>query len=64
MYTKDDGGAFDGLRIAKYLAHQDGKKWRGLPYGTLSSYIDDGMEMLKRNKSKAREILSKPTPRD
>ena len=63
MYTKDDGGAFDGLRIAKYLAHQDGKNWDRLPYGTLSSYIDDGMEMLKRNKSKARDILSKPTPR-
>ena len=63
MYTKDDGGAFDGLRIAKYLAHQDGKKWRGLPYGTLSSYIDDGMEMLKRNKAKAKDILSQPTPR-
>jgi hypothetical protein len=64
MYTRDDGGAYDGLRIAKYLAHQDGKKWKGLPYGTLSSYIDDGMEMLKRNKAKARDILSKPTPRD
>jgi len=64
MYTKDDGGAYDGLRIAKYLAHQDGKKWKGMPYGTLSSYIDKGMDMLKRNKSKARDILSKPTPRD
>ena len=64
MYTADDGGAYDGLRIAKYLAHEYGKKWKGLPYGTLSSYIDDGMEMLKRNKTKAREILSKPTPRD
>lgn len=63
MYTRDDGGAYDGLRIAKYLAHQDGKKWKGMPYGTLSSYIDKGMDMLKRNKSKAREILSKPTPR-
>ena len=64
IYTKDDGGAYDGLRIAKYLAHQDGKKWKGLPYGTLSSYISTGMDMLKRNKSKARDILSKPTPRD
>ena len=64
MYTADDGGAFDGLRIAKYLAHQDGKKWKGLAYGTLSSYIDAGTEMLKRNKSKARDILSQPTPRD
>ena len=63
MYTKDDGGAFDGLRIAKYLAHQDGKNWDRLPYGILQGYIDDGMEMLKRNKAKARDILSKPTPR-
>lgn len=64
MYTKDDGGAYDGLRIAKYLAHQDGKKWRGLPYGLLQGYLDDAMDMLKRDKSKARDILSKPTPRD
>ena len=63
MYTKDDGGAYDGLRIAKYLAHQDGKNWDRLPYGILQGYIDDGMEMLKRNKAKARDILSKPTPR-
>ena len=64
IYTKDDGGAFDGLRIAKYLAHQDGKKWKGLPYGILQGYIDDGMDMLKRNKAKAKDILSQPTPRD
>ena len=63
MYTKDDGGAYDGLRIAKYLAHQDGKDFKRLPYGIMQGYIDDGMEMLKRNKAKARDILSKPTPR-
>lgn len=63
MYTKDDGGAYDGLRIAKYLAHQDGKDFKRLPYGIMQGYIDDGMEMLKRDKSKARDILSKPTPR-
>ena len=63
MYTKDDGGAYDGLRIAKYLAHQDGKDFKRLPYGTMQGYIDKGMDMLKRDKSKARDILSKPTPR-
>ena len=63
MYTKDDGGAYDGLRIAKYLAHQDGQTWGRMPYGRLQSYIDKGMDMLKRDKSKARDILSKPTPR-
>jgi len=63
MYTRDDGGAYDGLRIAKYLAHQDGKDFKRLPYGIMQGYIDDGMEMLKRDKSKARDILSKPTPR-
>jgi hypothetical protein len=64
VYTRDDGGAFKGLRIAKYLAHQDGKSWRRLSYGETSGYIDDGMEMLKKDISKARSILSKPTPRD
>ena len=63
MYTRDDGGAYDGLRIAKYLAYQDGKPWRNLPYGTLQGYLDTAMDMLKRDKSKARDILSKPTPR-
>ena len=63
MYSRDDGGAYDGLRIAKYLAHQDGKDFKRLPYGIMQGYIDDGMEMLKRDKSKARDILSKPTPR-
>ena len=63
MYTKDDGGAYDGLRIAKYLAHQDGKDFKRLPYGTLQGYLDTAMDMLKRDKSKARDILSKPTPR-
>tara|TARA_B100000459_G_scaffold63120_1_gene34477 strand:- start:27074 stop:28609 length:1536 start_codon:yes stop_codon:yes gene_type:complete len=61
--TRDDGGAYDGLRIAKYLAHQDGQTWGRMPYGRLQSYIDKGMDMLKRDKSKARDILSKPTPR-
>ena len=61
--TGDDGGAYDGLRIAKYLAHQDGETWGRMPYGRLQSYIDKGMDMLKRDKSKARDILSKPTPR-
>ena len=61
--TRDDGGAYDGLRIAKYLAHQDGQTWGRMPYGRLQSYIDKGMDMLKRDKSRARDILSKPTPR-
>ena len=64
IYTRDDGGAFDGLRIAKYLAYQDGKSWRRLSYGETQGYLDDGMEMLKKDKSQARSILSKPTPRD
>ena len=64
IYTRDDGGALDGLRIAKYLAHQDGKSWRRLSYGETQGYLDDGMEMLKKDKSQARSILSKPTPRD
>ena len=63
MYTADDGGAYDGLRIAKYLAHQDGKDFGRLPYGTMQGYIDAGMKMLERDKSKAKDILSKPTPR-
>ena len=64
VYTKNDGGAHDGLRIAKYLAHQDGKSWRRLKYGDTSSYIDTGMEMLKKDKRQAKSILSKPTPKD
>lgn len=61
--TGDDGGAYDGLRIAKYLAHQDGETWGRMPYGRMSGYIDKGMDMLKRDKSRARDILSRPTPR-
>ena len=61
--TGDDGGAYDGLRIAKYLAHQDGETWGRMPYGRMSGYIDKGMDMLKRDKSRARDILSRPTPK-
>ena len=64
IYTKDDGGAYDGLRIAKYLAHEDGHtNWKRLSYGQVQDYLDQGMEMLQRDKSKARSILAKPTPR-
>ena len=63
-YTSDDGGAYDGLRIAKYLSDKDGNpRWSRVPYGTSSDYIDQGMEMLKKDPKRAREILSKPTPR-
>ena len=64
VYTKNDGGAFDGLRIAKYLAHEDGKSWRKLGYGDTEGYLQDAATLLKKDKSKAREILSQPTPRD
>ena len=64
VYTRHDGGAHDGLRIAKYLAHQDGKSWRKLKYGQTQSYLDAGGKMLKKDKKQARSILSKPTPRD
>jgi len=64
MYTKNDGGAFDGLRIAKYLAHEDGKSWRKLKYGETEGYLQDAATLLKKDKSKARDILSQPTPRD
>jgi len=63
-YTANDGGAFDGLRIAKYLAHEDGKSWRKLKYGETEGYLKDASDLLKNNKSKARSILAKPTPRD
>ena len=63
-YTANDGGAFDGLRIAKYLAHEDGKSWRKLKYGETKGYLQDAAAMLKNDKSKAKSILSKPTPRD
>ena len=64
VYTKNDGGAFDGLRIAKYLAHEDGKSWRRLSYGETEGYLTDADELLKKDKKRARDILSKPTPRD
>ena len=64
VYTKNDGGAFDGLRIAKWLAHEDGKSWRKLSYGETEGYLTDAGELLKKDKAKARDILSKPTPRD
>ena len=64
VYTKNDGGAFDGLRIAKYLAHEDGKSWRRLSYGETEGYLTDAGELLKKDKKRARDILSKPTPRD
>ena len=64
VYTKNDGGAFDGLRIAKYLAHEDGKSWRKLKYGETEGYLQDAATLLKKDKSKAKSILSKPTPRD
>ena len=63
-YTANDGGAFDGLRIAKYLAHEDGKSWRKLKYGETEGYLKDASDLLKNDKSKARSILAKPTPRD
>jgi len=64
VYTKNDGGAFDGLRIAKYLSDEDGNpRWSRLPYGTSSDYIDQGMDMLKKDPRKAKAILAKPTPR-
>jgi hypothetical protein len=64
VYTKNDGGAFDGLRIAKWLAHEDGKSWRKLGYGDTEGYLQDAAALLKKDKSKARDILSQPTPRD
>ena len=63
-YTKNDGGAFDGLRIAKYLAHEDGKSWRRLGYGDTEGYLQAAAALLKKDKSRARDILSQPTPRD
>jgi hypothetical protein len=63
-YTANDGGAFDGLRIAKYLAHEDGKSWRKLKYGDTDSYLRAAADLLKQDKAKAKSILAKPTPRD
>ena len=64
VYTKNDGGAFDGLRIAKYLSDKDGNpRWSRVPYGTSDSYLRTAMDMLKKDPKKARAILSKPTPR-
>ena len=64
VYTKNDGGAFDGLRIAKWLANEDGKSWRKLKYGDTDSYLRAAADLLKQDKAKAKSILSKPTPRD
>lgn len=62
--TRNDGGAYDALRIAMYLSDEDGNpRWSRVPYGTSKSYLDTGMAMLKKDPKKAREILSKPTPR-
>ena len=55
--------SYDGLRIAKYLAHQDGESWRTMKYGIMQGYLDDAEKMMKTDKAKARDILSKPTPR-
>ena len=63
-YTSNDGGAFEGLRIAKYLSDKDGnKRWSRVSYGDSDSYLRTAMDMLKKDPKKAREILSKPTPR-
>ena len=62
--TRNDGGAYNALRIAMYLSDQDGNpRWSRVPYGTSKSYLDTGMAMLKKDPKKAKEILSKPTPR-
>jgi len=62
--TRNDGGAYNALRIAMYLSDQDGNpRWSRVPYGTSKSYLDTGMDMLKKDPKKAKEILSKPTPR-
>ena len=55
--------SYDGLRIAKYLAHQDGESWRTMKYGIMQGYLDDAEKIMKTDKAKARDILSKPTPR-
>ena len=63
-YTSNDGGAFDGLRIAKYLSDKDGnKRWSRVSYGDSDSYLRTAMDMLKKDPKRAREILSRPTPR-
>ena len=63
-YTSDDGGAFDGLRIAQYLSDQDGNpRWSRVSYGDSEDYLNQAMTMLKKDPRKARDILSKPTPR-
>jgi len=64
IYTRNDGGAYDGLRIAKYLSDQDGNpRWSRLSYGNTQSYLDKAKDILKKDPKKAKEILSKPTPR-
>ena len=64
IYTRNDGGAYDGLRIAKYLSDKDGNsRWSRVSYGQTDSYLKTAMDMLKKDPKKAREILSKPTPR-
>ena len=63
-YTRNDGGAFDGLRIAQYLSDKDGnKRWSRVSYGDSEDYLDQAMTMLKKDPKRAREILAKPTPR-
>jgi len=62
IYTRNDGGAYDGLRIAKYLAHQDGKKWDRLSYGYVDTYLKKAKDIMKKDPRKAKDILSKPTP--
>jgi hypothetical protein len=64
IYTSNDGGAYDGLRIAKYLSDKDGNpRWSRLSYGNTQSYLNKAKDILKKDPKKAREILSKPTPR-
>ena len=55
--------SYDGLRIAKYLAHKDGESWRRMKYGIMQGYLDDAEKIMKTDKAKARDILSRPTPR-
>ena len=61
--VSEDMSSFDGLRIAKYLAHKDGKSWRRMTYGYVSDYLNDADDIMKKDKKRARDILSQPTPR-
>ena len=61
--VNEEMDSYDGLRIAKYLAHQDGESWRRMKYGIMQGYLDDASKMMKTDKARARDILSKPTPR-